>query len=189
MTVHLTTLIVFVIAGLALLLIAIVVLFFYPGIMIMPAGQENQSQQTIIQQEVTSEDGSYAQVNITVNDQVLIANISANPEQRTAGLSSKDALAQNEAMLFVFDNEAAHRFWMKDMKFPIDIIWINSDKIVVDIEHTLQPCNLGVLCSTYEPDDDSLYVLETVSGFAQKYGIVEGTPVDFELNSPNISSY
>ena len=183
-----TTLIVFVIGGLALLLIAIVVIFFYPGIMIIPAGEGNQPQRTIIQREVTSENGSYAQVNITVNDQVLIADISATPEQRTAGLSLRDALAQNEAMLFVFDNEAAHRFWMKDMKFPIDIIWINSDKTVVDIEHTLQPCSLGVLCSTYEPDDDSLYVLETVGGFAQKYGIIEGTPVEFELSSQNTSA-
>jgi uncharacterized membrane protein (UPF0127 family) len=181
-------LIVSVVLGIALLLIGVIVLFFYPGIiLIMPAGQENQLQQTIIQQNVSTGYGEYEQVNVTVNGQLLSAVISATPEQRTRGLSVKNSLAQDEAMLFVFDNEARHRFWMKDMKFPIDIIWISSEKTVVDIEHELQPCNLGVLCSTYEPDDDSLYVLETVSGFAQKHDIVKGRPVEFELNPQSIS--
>src|SRR3712207_7986486 len=85
-------------------------------------------------------------------------------------------------MLFVFDVEAEHRFWMKDMKFPIDIIWISSGKIVVDVEHNLPPCDLGVLCSIYEPEGDSLYVLETAAGLAEKYRVVKGTPVIFDAN-------
>src|SRR3712207_4345715 len=108
-----TSLIVFVIAGVVLLIIAaVVVLFTYPGIMIMPAGQENQLEQSILQQGVISRNGSYEQVKITVNDQILVADISATPEQRSRGLSVKDALGQNEAMLFVFDNEARYGFWM-----------------------------------------------------------------------------
>ena len=182
-----TALIAFVIAGVTLLLIAAVMLYLYPGLKIMPAGKESQPQQTLIQEDTRAGINSYPQVNITVNDQILIADISATPEQRTKGLSVKDTLAENEAMLFVFDVEAEHRFWMKDMKFPIDIIWISSDKIVVDIEHNLQPCDLGIFCSTYEPEGDSLYVLETVGGFAGKYRVVKGTPVEFELNPQNIS--
>ena len=177
-----TALIVFVIVGVTLLLITGVVLYLYPGIMITPAGKESQPQQTLIQEGIRAETNSYPQVNITVNDQILIADISATPEQRTRGLSVKDTLTENEAMLFVFDVEAEHRFWMKDMKFPIDIIWISSDKIVVDVEHNLQPCDLGLFCSTYEPEGDSLYVLETVGGFAGKYRVVKGTPVEFDLN-------
>lgn len=177
-----TTPIVFVIVGATLLLIAGVVLYLYPGIKIIPAGKESQSQQTLIQEDIRAGANSYPQVNITVNDQILIADISATVEQRIKGLSVKDALGENEAMLFVFDVEAEHRFWMKDMKFPIDIIWISSDKIVVDIEQNLHPCDLGLLCSTYEPEGDSLYVLETVGGFAGKYGVVKGTTVEFDLN-------
>ena len=182
-----TALVVFVIAGVTLLLITGVVLYLYPGIMTTPEGKESQPQQTVIQEGIRAETNSYPQVNITVNDQTLIADISATPERMTRGLSVKDALAENEAMLFVFDVEAEHRFWMKDMKFPIDIIWISSDKIVVDIEHNLQPCDLGLFCSTYEPEGDSLYVLETVGGFGGKYRVVKGTPVEFELNPQNIS--
>jgi uncharacterized membrane protein (UPF0127 family) len=182
------TLIVFVVVGAAGLLIVGVVLYFYPGIVIiMPSGQESQLQQTIPQEEISSGKDTYQQVYVTLNDQILIADISATDEQRISGLTGKDTLAENEAMLFVFENEAEHIFWMKDMKFPIDIIWIDSDKSVVDIEHNLPPCNAWLLCTTYMPDGDSLYVLETVGGFAQKYGIVKGTPVEFELNSQNIS--
>ena len=182
-----TALIVFVIAGVTLLLIAAVMLYLYPGLKIMPAGKESQPQQTLIQEDTRAGINSYPQVNITVNDQILIADISATPEQRTKGLSVKDTLAENEAMLFVFDVEAEHRFWMKDMKFPIDIIWISSDKKVVDIEHNLQPCDLGLFCSMYEPEGDSLYVLETVGGFAGKYQVVKGTPVEFDLGSQHLS--
>ena len=182
-----TARIVFVIAGVTLLLIAGVVLYLYPGIKVIPAEKESQRQQTLIQEDIRAGTNSYSQVNITINDQTLIADISATPEQRIKGLSVKDALAENEAMLFVFDVEAEHRFWMKDMKFPIDIIWISSGKVVVDIERDLQPCDLGLLCSTYEPEGDSLYVLETVGGFAGKYRVVKGTPVEFDLNPQHIS--
>jgi uncharacterized membrane protein (UPF0127 family) len=72
---------------------------------------------------------------------------------------------------------------MKDMKFPIDIIWIDRDKTIVHIEHNLQPCGTAVLCPTYRPNDDSLYVLETVGGFAEKHEIVKGTQVKFELKA------
>ena len=179
-------LLVVVIVGVAGLLIAAVVLYYYPGIMVILARQESQPPQTLTQEQIRSENGSYQRVNITVNNQLLITDVSATNEQRTRGLTVKNALAENEAMLFVFDNEAKHKFWMKDMKFPIDIIWIGRDKTVLDIENSLQPCNSVLLCSTYEPDGDSLYVLETVGGFAQKHGIVKGTIVEFELNSQNM---
>jgi uncharacterized protein len=153
--------------------------------MIMLGGNESQLEETLHQEQIRSGSNSYPQVNVTVNHQILIADISATNELRTKGLSVKDALSEDEAMLFVFDVEGEHRFWMKDMKFPIDIIWISSDKIVVDIENNLQPCHSEVLCSIYEPDGNSLYALETVGGFASKHGIVKGTAVEFDLSSHN----
>jgi uncharacterized protein len=68
------------------------------------------------------------------------------------------------------------------MKFPIDIIWINSNKTVVHIEHNLQPCGYSLFCPTYKPGQDSLYVLETVGGFAEKHDVVQGTQIQFDLN-------
>ncbi|MDQ3969225.1 MAG: DUF192 domain-containing protein [Thermoproteota archaeon] len=177
-----TPLIVIVIVGISIGVIA-VVLYFNPAITGMLAGEEGEEQGIIIDEEMRSGSNGYRQVNVTVNGLVLVADISATNEQRTKGLSVKNALAKDEAMLFVFGNEAEHLFWMKDMKFPIDIIWIDSDKTVVHIEHNLQPCSSEVLCPTYKPTADSLYVLETVGGFAQKHDIVKGTRVEFDLKA------
>jgi uncharacterized membrane protein (UPF0127 family) len=125
--------------------------------------------------------GGFRQVNITVNGVKLMADIAATSDQQIEGLGVKDFLNENEAMLFPFKEESQHAFWMKGMKFPIDIIWIDSDKEVVRIEHSLDPCVPDSFCPTYAPSNPSLYVLETVAGFAQKYDITEGTRVEFDL--------
>jgi uncharacterized membrane protein (UPF0127 family) len=177
-----TLLIVIVTVGIASIGVIAAVLYFNPTIMGMLAGQEGNQQGILIDEEMRSGSNSYQRVNVTVNGLVLLADISVTDEQRAKGLSVKDGLTENEAMLFVFDNEAEHTFWMKDMKFPIDIIWIDSDKTIVHIEHNLQPCSYGVSCPTYKPGQDSLYVLETVGGFAEKHDVVQGTRVQFELN-------
>jgi uncharacterized protein len=167
------------------IILAAVALYFNPAeITNMLGGQESERQDLILADETSSRSNNgYRQVNVTVNGLVLVADIAATNEQRGRGLSVKDSLAENEAMLFVFDNEAEHIFWMKDMKFPIDIIWIDSNKTVVHIEHNLEPCSPEVLCPTYKSNDDSLYVLETVGGFAVEHDIVKGTQVDFELKA------
>src|SRR5215213_560068 len=101
---------------------AAVVLYFNPAITNMLGQPEHQQQELIISKEVRSGSNGYRQVSVSVNGLVLIADIAATDEQRTKGLSVKDSLAENEAMLFVFNNEGEHTFWMKNMKFPIDII-------------------------------------------------------------------
>lgn len=142
---------------------------------------ENE-QQELVAGGVPPGNSGYRQVNITVNGVKLVADVAATNDQRSKGLSVKDTLNENEAMLFVFSTEREHSFWMKDMKFPIDIIWLNDNKEVVHIEHSLEPCIPDSFCQPYSPDDDSLYVLETVAGFAQKYNVTENTYVEFELD-------
>jgi uncharacterized membrane protein (UPF0127 family) len=177
-----TALFVIVAVGMAISLIAAAIVYFYPAIINILWETEDEGQELLIGKEATSSSNGYRQANVTINGVVLVADISASNEQWTKGLSVKDALAENEAMLFVFDNEGEQTFWMKDMKFPIDIIWINGNKTVVHIEHNLQPCGYGLLCPTYKPGQDSLYVLETVGGFAEKHDVVPGTRIQFELN-------
>jgi uncharacterized membrane protein (UPF0127 family) len=179
-----TALIVIIAVGMAIGLVAASLMYIYPAFIInMLGGTEDGERRPIIGKEATSSSNGYKQVNVTLNGVVLGADISANNEQRTKGLSVKDGLAENEAMLFVFGNEGEHSFWMKNMKFPIDIIWINSNKTVVHIEHSLHPCDSELLCPTYNPGEGSLYVLETVGGFAEKHDVVQGTQVEFELNA------
>jgi uncharacterized protein len=124
---------------------------------------------------------TYRQVNVTLSNVTLVADVADTNELRTKGLSVKNTLNETEGMLFVFSTAREHSFWMKDMKFPIDIIWISEFHEVVYVEHSLEPCAPNSFCPTYKPDRNALYVLETVAGFAQKHNVTENDYVDFEL--------
>lgn len=120
-------------------------------------------------------------VNITVDDLNLQADVALTTDEQTKGLSIKDTLPSNEGMLFPYEAPRILSFWMKDMKFPIDILWLDADKKVVHIEENLQPCSPLLPCPSYAPDVQAQYVLETVAGFSTANGITEGTPVEFDL--------
>jgi uncharacterized membrane protein (UPF0127 family) len=84
-------------------------------------------------------------------------------------------------MIFPYKEPKVLAFWMKDMKFPIDILWLDSGKRVVHIEKNLQPCNPFLPCPSFSPDTKAQYVLETVVGLSDRKGIKIGTQVDFQL--------
>jgi uncharacterized protein len=120
-------------------------------------------------------------VNITINDVILQADVALTADEQTKGLSIKDTLQSNEGMLFPYEAPRILSFWMRDMKFPIDILWLGADKKVVHIEESLQPCSPLLPCPSYAPDVQAQYVLETVAGFSSSNGITEGTHVEFNL--------
>jgi uncharacterized protein len=125
----------------------------------------------------------YLQAKAIINGFELGVYLAVTNDQQIKGLSVKDHLKENEGMLFVYEQPTRQGFWMKDMKFPIDIIWLDNDGTVVYIKNNLQPCTtiFAFLCPTYIPDKDSLYVLETGSGFSEKHSIKIGTHADFQL--------
>lgn len=97
-------------------------------------------------------------------------------------------MKENEGMLFVYDGPSRQGFWMKDMKFPIDIIWLNGTGSIVHIEENLTPCISSLICPSYSPDKEAQYVLETVTGFSRRHQLEIGTDVDIELTSPDNST-
>lgn len=80
-------------------------------------------------------------------------------------------------MLFVFEKEEVQSFWMKNMKFPLDIIWIDKDKRIVDIKINVLPCNGS--CAGLMPQAKAQYVLEVNAGFTEKNRVKVGDRVDF----------
>jgi len=118
---------------------------------------------------------------VTVGGVNLITSLSTTPDAQSKGLAIRDSLNENEGMLFIFETPQKYSFWMKDMKFPIDIIWINQDGKIVHIEKNLPPCVFLLPCPSYAPKDDSLYVLEVVSNFTNKFDINVGDPVDSKV--------
>lgn len=87
-------------------------------------------------------------------------------------------------MLFIFPKEDSLPFWMPDMNFPIDIIWINKNCQIVHIEKSLQPCVDEKTCPITTPDKLSQFVLETVAGFSEKNRLNVGEKLNFCSSLP-----
>jgi len=92
-----------------------------------------------------------------INGQELNLEIMREPQERSRGLSGKELLAENAGMLFIFEPSGAPGFWMKDMKFSIDIIWIGSDKQILDITKSVAP---ETYPEVFKPKSQIQYVLE-----------------------------
>lgn len=121
---------------------------------------------------------------IKIKDVEISVDISNTPEKRSKGLSGRSLLNEKEGMLFIFDREDEKpTFWMKDMIIPIDIIWINNEKIV-QIDKNIEAPEKGTPDSKlirYSPKEPIDYVLEVNSGFSDKYGFSIGDRVDLSL--------
>ena len=116
------------------------------------------------------------QPNIKIGQKTISVEIADTQEKQKKGLSGRENLPEDSGMLFVFKEEGRHQFWMKDMKFPIDIIWINKDT-VVDITHDARPENDGGYLKIYEPRSKVRFVLEVNSGFAKENNVKIGNRV------------
>ena len=108
----------------------------------------------------------------------LIVEIAKTPAAQQKGLSGRTSLASDHGMLFVFDHEDYWGFWMVDMKFPLDIIWFNSNRQTVFIEQNLPPCT-PQNCPVFTPNVKAMYVLEVNAGFVVAHQITLGTTFTF----------
>lgn len=90
---------------------------------------------------------------------------------RAMGLGGRDSISDDEGALFVFDLPRPYSFWMKDMRFPIDIIWIGEDRRVADITENLRPESYP---AHYQPRYPAKYVLEVNAGWARRHSIQIG---------------
>ena len=98
--------------------------------------------------------------------------------ERSRGLMNRDALAKDRGMLFVFPEEGLHRFWMKNTRIELDIIFIAADRRVVSISRRAQPCRKEP-CDLYSPAGNVAYALEIAGGLAATYGFAAGDLVEF----------
>lgn len=120
---------------------------------------------------------------VIISDNHIEVEIADSSDERSKGLSGRDNLDEGKGMLFVLDQKNTRPgFWMKGMKMPIDIIWINDEKIIqIDSEVPYPDENANEFPS-YFPKSDIDYVLEVPSGYSNNVGIKEGDQV--KLPSP-----
>ncbi len=106
---------------------------------------------------------------IKIGGEMINVEIANTQEKRILGLSNREKLCGHCGMLFLFKDKDAYTFWMKDMNFPLDIIWISDNKIVDIVKHTPIANKKGVF--RYTPTKSADKVLEVNAGFADKYNI------------------
>lgn len=133
--------------------------------------------------------GEEAIKKVCLRDVCVQVEIADTDVKRQQGLMFRESLAESEGMLFIFKKEARHSFWMKNTKFPLDIIWIDRDKRIVDIKAGVPPCkeiyesfdggNREKSCESFSPREKALYVLEVNAGFTEKNKIWAGDKVSF----------
>ena len=96
------------------------------------------------------------------------------PDELTRGLSGSSSLGQDQAMLFVFPQDDEWAMWMKDMNYPIDMVWLDSNREVVYLVKDAQPSSYPK--TQFKPDEKARYVIELASGTIERTGIAIGDP-------------
>lgn len=100
-------------------------------------------------------------------------------ETRAQGLMFVDGLRPGQAMIFVYPSPQRVSMWMKNTLIPLDMIWLDTDRRVVSIAHSVPPCKADP-CPSFSPTADALYVVEVVSGFAKRHKVREGDVLTFK---------
>jgi len=114
------------------------------------------------------------------HDKCFDLEIAATGQQKITGLMKHFELDTDSGMLFVYEKPQVIDIWMKDMNFPIDIIWLDKKKKVVGTKENVQPCVPGQDCSSYGAGKSSKYVLEINAGLIEEYGLSLDDIIEFK---------
>ncbi len=113
----------------------------------------------------------YHKGKISIDGRQFSAIYADSLPKQIVGLMYRDGIGNDECMLFVFSREGSHPIWMHNMRFPIDVIWLDSTGSVIHIEEGLQPCRSLLGCKQYGGESHSKYVIEFMKGTVAKNGI------------------
>lgn len=108
---------------------------------------------------------------VTIDGQNLYVDLDQTPAQQELGLGNRASLGAHQGMLFIFPTNDIHEFWMKDMSFSIDMIWLSADGTIIYIQPNVAPSTYP---DAFGPNELSRYVLEVPANFAANNGIKIG---------------
>ena len=103
-----------------------------------------------------------------------------HPEDMARGMMFRDLLPPDRGMLFVHPAAGRYRYWMFQVSVPLDIIWLDARRRIVEISPDTPPCQAQARdCPSYGGNADSQYVLELAGGMAARYGLKLGDVLGF----------
>jgi hypothetical protein len=115
---------------------------------------------------------------LKIGESEVKVEIADSTEKMRLGLGERNSLADREGMLFLYNIKRPAVFWMKGMRFPLDIIWIADGKVVqIDKQAPHEPGVADPDLKRYISNEPVDAVLEVNAGFAEKNGIKVGDPV------------
>src|SRR3989338_5848890 len=114
---------------------------------------------------------------VSINGQRVNVELAQTVAERSRGLSNKMSLPAHAGMLFLFTEPSVPSFWMKDMRFPLDLIWI-ANQTVVNITSDV-PVPTSTVLLRYTPDQPVSHVLEVNAGWAASHEVQVGDQVIF----------
>jgi hypothetical protein len=120
----------------------------------------------------------YKTQTVYIKNQKLIVEIADTDNLREKGLSKRFSLDKNKGMLFIFPKAGLYRFWMKEMNFPLDFIWISNDRIV-DLTENVPIASNNITIPTFEPQSTVDKVLEVNAGTIKSLNISLGDKIKY----------
>ena len=121
----------------------------------------------------------YEKEAVSVNGKRFTALIADSTIKKMIGLMFRSTLDSNTCMLFIFGGEGFPPIWMRNMSFPIDVIWVNEKLKVVDMVENMVPCTSLLGCKEYYPTQKAKYVLEFTKGTIKRIRIKKGSRISF----------
>jgi hypothetical protein len=147
--------------------LALIIVFFLVGFFIVSHFPKNVKPNTP------------TNIYVEIDGQSVKVDLAITPKEQAQGLSGRKSLPADQGMLFIFNKPGKYLFWMKDMNFPIDMIWITEDMKIDYIKKNALP---ELYPETYGPgtnEGNAKYVLEVPAGFSDKNSLKVGDSVRF----------
>lgn len=115
------------------------------------------------------------------NGKTIYAEMAIEQGELLRGLMFRDSLASDRGMLFLHNRMGKYSYWMFQVRIPLDIIWMDNTKTVVEVLTNVPPCPSAKSseCPQHGGTQPSQFVLELNAGMAAKYGVTVGSKIDF----------
>ncbi|MEO7142744.1 MAG: DUF192 domain-containing protein [Bryobacteraceae bacterium] len=143
---------------------------FWVCVILSACGSKSTSVEDFNSRPVTLPDGKVIEAEVMVHEQDMIR-----------GMMFRDSLAPDRGMLFIHGQEGKFPYRLYQVRVPLDILWMNSNRRIVEISADSKPCPLqsAKACPLYGGHEDALFVLELAAGVAAKNGLQVGDTLTF----------
>lgn len=121
---------------------------------------------------------SASQPSVVLRGERFSVEIADDGAERQRGLMFRERMDADDGMLFLFEQQEAQAFWMKNTKIPLDILYFDQSWTLVGWSLSTPPCSLGDQCPSYPSQAPARYVLELNAGISERLGVKLGDKLE-----------